>query len=354
MSTRSNLTTAELDARVAQWRPDLEAAVAGLYPDRCDEIVESLIERARNAARRRRQALVTLDRRRQTTPDWYLQPQRVGYMAYVDRFGGDLEGVRNRLPYLRELGVDVVHLLSLLTAREGESDGGFALRDYRNPDPRLGSAEQLVSLIDEMRASEMSLCVDFVLNHTSDDHDWARQAAAGSQYHRDLFLTFEDRTIPVLFEQTLPEVFPTMAPGNFTWVEDMQRWVWTTFREFQWDLNWANPDVMVEMAEIAFDLANLGFEILRLDAIAFTWKRMGTTCQNQPEAHLIAQALRAVTGIAAPATILLAEAIVGPDDLVGYLGRHHLERRECELGYHNQLMVQGWSMMASRSSGLAR
>ncbi|MCP3934411.1 MAG: alpha-amylase [Actinomycetia bacterium] len=344
----------EVDARIADWRPDLEAATAGLYPDRSSEIVETLIEKARRCAEKRSDALIDLDHRRLSRPDWYQHPARIGYMAYADRFGGDLDGVRKRLPYLGELGVDVVHLLSLLTPREGESDGGFALRDYRRPDPRLGSREALDELVADLHTNDMSLCADFVMNHTSDDHEWANAAREGSEYHRDLFITFEDRTLADRYELALPEVFPTMAPGNFTWVDGLDRWVWTTFREFQWDLNWANPDVMFEMAEVALDLANLGVDILRLDAIAFTWKRMGTNCQNLPEAHLVAQALRAVVGIGAPATILLAEAIVGPDDLVGYLGRHHLERRECELGYHNQLMVQGWSMLATRRSDLAR
>lgn len=346
-------TDGELDARVERWRPDLAAAIRGLYGAAADPLTDELVDRARRASACRRADLVALDRRRLTEPDWYQRPERVGYMAYVDRFGGDLQGVRARIPYLRELGVDVLHLLSLLAPRQGENDGGYAIRDYGSPDPRVGTRADLDVLIDSLRADGISLCVDFVLNHTSDDHEWAVAARAGSEYHRDLYLTYPDRTHPDAYEATLPEVFPHMAPGNFTWVAELDRWVWTTFREFQWDLAWANPDVMVEVAEIALHLANAGVEILRLDAIAFTWKRLGTNCQNQPEAHLVAQALRAVLAIAAPATILLAEAIVGPNDLVGYLGRHELERRECELGYHNQLMVQSWSMLAARRADLA-
>ena len=164
---------------------------------------------------------------------------------------------------------------------------------------------------------------------------------------------YPDRTTPDAFEATLPEVFPDLAPGNFTWDDELDAWVWTTFREFQWDLNWANPDVFVEIVDIVLFLANLGVDVLRLDAVAFTGKRLGTNCQNQPEAHLVAQALRAVLGMAAPATVMLAEAIVAPEELVAYLGRHDLERRECELAYHNQLMVQGWSMLAEGRVALA-
>ena len=339
---------------MAEWRADLDSALAGLYPETATAVGRRLIDAARTAHRRRPHDLVELDRARAATPAWYQEPQRVGYMAYVDRFGGDLAGVRRRIPHLVELGIDTLHLLSLLQPRIGESDGGYAIRDYLRPDRRYGTLDDLLELVAELRANGISLCADFVLNHTSDDHEWAEAAAAGSEEHRALYRTFPDRREPDRWEATLPEVFPNLAPGNFTWNESMQRWVWTTFREFQWDLDWANPEVMLEVVGLALELANYGIEILRLDAIAFTWKRLGTNCQNQPEAHLVAQALRAVLAMAAPATVLLAEAIVAPADLVAYLGRHESDRRECELAYHNQLMVQGWSMLASGRADLAR
>ena len=345
---------AGLEARIDEWRPDLDSALAGLYGDAAADVGDRLVRRAREAAADRAPGLADLDARRAASPRWYQAPGRVGYAAYVDRFGGDLAGVVERIPYLRELGVDVVHLLSLLQPRDGESDGGYAVRDYRRPDERYGTTDDLVTLIDAFRDAGISLCVDFVLNHTSDDHEWAVAARQGSERHRGLYRTFPDRTEPDRWEETLPEVFPDLAPGNFTWDEEMRRWVWTTFREFQWDLDWSNPEVMVEMFSVAAHLAGLGVEILRLDAIAFTWKRIGTNCQNQPEAHLVAQALRAALAMAAPATVLLAEAIVEPTELVAYLGRHDVVRRECELAYHNQLMVQGWSMLASQRADLSR
>ena len=345
---------AGLEARIAEWRPDLDSALAGLYGDAAQVVGDRLVEAARDAAASRSPELADLDERRAASPRWYQGPDRVGYAAYVDRFGGDLVGVIDKIPYLSELGVNVVHLLSLLQPRDGESDGGYAVRDYRSPDRRFGTEGDLVALIDALRAAGISLCVDFVLNHTSDDHEWALAAQAGSESHRRLYRTFTDRTEPDRYDATLPEVFPDLAPGNFTWNEPMQRWVWTTFREFQWDLDWSNPEVMIEMFDIATHLSGLGVEILRLDAVAFTWKRVGTNCQNQPEAHLVAQALRAALAMAAPATVLLAEAIVEPTELVGYLGRHDVVRRECELAYHNQLMVQGWSMLASQRADLSR
>lgn len=342
----------ELAARVADWSPGLRAALGGLYAD-VDQVADRLVALARAAAADRPTRLEARDRARLASPDWYQSNRRVGYMAYLARFAGTLRGVDAQLPYLDELGVDTVHFLSVLCPRDGENDGGYAIRDFLAPDPRLGTTDDLVRMIERLHEHGIDLCLDFVLNHTSDDHDWAVAACDGSEYHRALYRTYPDRTEPDRWEESLPEVFPEMAPGNFTWNDALGRWVWTTFREFQWDLDYTNPDVLVEVAGVALGLANLGVDILRLDAIAFTWKRLGTNCQNQPEAHLIAQALRAVVGIAAPATVLLAEAIVGPSDLVGYLGRHALERRECELAYHNQLMVQGWSMLATQRTELA-
>ncbi|MAT03961.1 MAG: alpha-amylase [Acidimicrobiaceae bacterium] len=336
------------------WLPDLTAAIAGLYPDDVDTVVDRLVERARRAADERSAALRARDQERLVDPGWYQSNERVGYMAYLDRFAHSLRDVDRRIPYLRELGIDTLHFLSVLRPREGESDGGYAVRDYLTPDPRVGTTADLLRMIGQLHDNGIDVSLDFVLNHTSDDHEWAIAARNGSSYHQALYRLFPDRTAPDQWETSLPEVFPDMAPGNFTWNDELGRWVWTTFREFQWDLDYSNPDVLVEMAGIALALANYGVDILRLDAIAFTWKRLGTNCQNQPEAHLIAQALRATVAMAAPATILLAEAIVGPADLLGYLGRHDLERRECELAYHNQLMVQSWSMIATRRSDLAR
>ncbi len=344
---------ADLGRRLHEWHDDLRSALEGLYPDRVEEVQAGVVARVTAASRSRKASLVELDIRRERNPDWFLEPGRIGYACYADRFGGDLRGVEARVGYLQELGVNVVHLMSVLHPRAGDNDGGFAIDDYRRPDPRLGTPSDLEHLVGSLRDAGISTCLDLVMNHTSADHEWAVLAREGSAYHRELYLTFPDRSLPDAYEATLPEVFPTMSPGNFTWVPEMQAWVWTTFREFQWDLNWANPDVLVEMVDVLLHLANLGVEIVRLDAVAFTWKRMGTNCQNQPGAHLVAQALRAALGMAAPACILLAEAIVGPDDLVPYLGHHERQRRECQLAYHNQLMVQTWSMLASRDARLA-
>ncbi len=343
----------ELARRSSLVTTDTTAALGALYPGHdAAALFDRLIAVATKNAGMRSGELRNRDRT--IADDWFQSPTMIGYVAYADRFGGDFKGLAEHLDYLTELGVTYAHLMSVLRPREGENDGGYAIADYRDVDPRLGTIGELGKLIAEMHERSMAVCVDLVMNHTADTHEWANAARSGDEAKRAYYLTFPDRTEPDRWEETLPEVFPTMAPGNFTYDDAMGRWVWTTFNTFQWDLNYANPDVLVEMLDAMCFLANLGVDVLRLDAVAFTWKRHGTDCQNQPEAHLIAQVLRALMTVAAPATILQAEAIVGPDDLVQYLGAYpSRHRHECTLAYHNQLMVLGWSALAEQNVRLA-
>jgi amylosucrase len=244
--------------------------------------------------------------------------------------------------------------MPLLQPREGDNDGGYAVQDYRAVRSDLGTVDDLRDLATTLRSHGISLVVDLVLNHVAREHEWAVAARSGDPIHRDYFHVFPDRRLPDAFEQTLPEVFPGFAPGNFTYEPELDGWVWTTFNEWQWDLNWSNPAVLVEFVEIILWLANLGVEVLRLDAIAFLWKRMGSSCQNQPEVHAITQVIRAITRIVAPAVAFKAEAIVAPRDLVQYLGLGTHAGRVSDLAYHNSLMVQIWSMLAAQSAVLGR
>jgi amylosucrase len=275
----------------------------------------------------------------------------IGYVLYVDRFAGTLSGLRRHVDYLAELGVTYLHLMPLLRPRPAPNDGGYAVADYREVDSRLGDMAELEALGGDLRRSDISLCVDLVVNHTAPEHEWARRALAGDPRYRAFYRLFPDRTLPDAYEQTLREVFPEWAPGNFTWVPELDSWAWTTFREFQWDLDYGNPEVFAAMLETMLFLANRGVEILRLDAVPFLWKRLGTDCENQPEAHLLLQAFRALVRMAAPATIFKAEAIVPPVELTKYLGAHgELRRPECQIAYNNQLMVLLWSALAERSA----
>ncbi len=315
-----------------------------------------LLSVALSVTARRSDALRLLDHRREIDPHWYLRAHQVGYVAYTDRFAGTLAGVRDRLDHLAELGITYLHLMPLLLAREGENDGGYAVADYEAVDPRLGTMADLEALAADLHDRDMSLCVDLVVNHTAAEHPWARGAVAGDAGRRAFYRVFPDRTEPDEYERTLREVFPTFAPGNFTAVDrpdgSFFGWVWTTFNEWQWDLDYSNPDVLEAMCTTMGDLANRGVDVLRLDAVPFLWKQKGTDCENLPQAHRLLQAMRAVLRIAAPATVCKAEAIVSPDHLVQYLGAHEREQRECELAYHNQLMVMLWSSMAARDTRL--
>ena len=243
--------------------------------------------------------------------------------------------------------------MPLLRPRTGDSDGGYAVMDYRSIRPDLGTMDDLRSLAGALREAGISLVLDLVLNHVAREHPWAVAARSGDPKYRAYFYTFADRGEPDDYDRTVPSVFPDFAPGNFTWDDDLDAWVWTTFNSFQWDVNWSNPDVFVEYADIVLFLANAGVEVLRLDAIAFLWKRLGTNCQNQPEVHAMTQALHAVTRIACPALLFKAEAIVGPTDLVHYLGQGLHHGKVSDLAYHNGLMVQIWSMLAAGDVRLA-
>jgi amylosucrase len=336
--------------RLALVRPDLLEALTEVYGARVDPVAfaDELVADALAATASRRAELAVLDRRREADPSWFLAEEMIGYVCYADRFADDLAGVAARLDHLAELGVRYLHLMPLLRPREGENDGGYAVADYEAVDPRLGTMADLEALADEAHRLGIALCVDLVLNHTAREHPWARRAVAGEAPYRGFYRFFPDRTEPDAYEATLPEVFPGLAPGSFSLVPETGEWVWTTFHDYQWDLDWSNPDVFRSMLGVVLSLAGRGVDVLRLDAAPFLWKRLGTDCQNQPEAHRILQALKALVRLARPGVLLKAEAIVGPDQLVPYLGAHEVYRPECDLAYDNQLMVMLWSAMASR------
>jgi amylosucrase len=284
-----------------------------------------------------------LDAQREADPTWYQSNQMIGYIVYADRFAGDLSGIRNRIPYLKELGVTYLHVMPPFKCPEGDSDGGYAISSYREVDPKLGTMEDLADLASDLRHHGISLCLDFVYNHTSDEHEWARKALTGDPDFQDYYRMFDDRTLPDQFEQTVHAVFPDEHPGSFTYRSKIRKWVWTTFKNYQWDLNYENPVVFAKMAEEMLFLANQGVEVLRLDAVAFVWKQLGTSCENLPQAHIIIQAFNLLTRITAPALVFKSEAIVHPDEVAKYI---HPE--ECQLSYNPNLMALLWNAAATR------
>ena len=340
--------------RFARSERDLFGPLEELYGAKpgFDTFRQDLIAALVRLQEQRAEPLRTLDLRRDLEPDWFQRPDMVGYVFYLDRFNETLKGVLDKADYLEELGVTYVHFMPCLKPRPGDSDGGYSVMDYRAINPALGTMTDLAKVTAALRQRGMSVCVDLVLNHTAKEHDWANRARAGDHRYQDYYWMFDDRTLPDQYDRTLLEIFPAHAPGNFTWYEDMKKWVWTTFNEHQWDLNWSNPQVFLEIVEIMLFLANQGVEAVRLDAVAFMWKRMGTNCQNQPEVHQLLQALRAASRIVAPALIHKEEAIVAPKDLIPYLGQGKHTGKEGNLAYHNSLMVQFWSALATRETKL--
>lgn len=340
------------ETRLQRYWPDLLTGLTGAYPDQALEMAYRAVEIAAANFRQRPADLRLLDLRRHADPHWFQHQQMFGYATYTEMFGGDLSGVAEKVDYLYELGVTYLHLMPLLKPRPGPSDGGYAVMDYRAVRDDLGTIDDLRNLAAVLRSRNISLTLDLVLNHVAAEHQWAENARHGDSFYRRYFHMFADRELPDAYERTLPEVFPDFAPGNFTFDEESYSWVWTTFNSWQWDLNWHNPEVFYEFADLILWLANLGVECLRLDAIAFLFKRMGTNCQNQPEVHSITQALRAIAKIAAPALIFKAEAIVGPADLAPYLGVGKHAGKVSDLAYQNSLMVQIWSALAAKDTRL--
>ena len=336
--------------RYDRWSQDLWDGLEVVYdPNKVlPQIIDAIVQIHKN----RSEALRSRDHQRILQPDWFQDPNAIGYVCYTDLFAGNLQGIRKKISYLKSLGITYLHLMPLLNPRPGNSDGGYAVMDYKSVRSDLGTMKDLAELAADLHEAGISLTLDLVLNHVAKEHEWAEKARNGDKKYQDYFYVYPDRKIPDEFEKSLPEIFPTFAPGNFTYYKDMDKWVWTTFNEFQWDVNWSNPNLFLEYVDIIGYLANQGTDCVRLDAIAFIWKRMGTNCQNQPEVHAITQALRAISKIVTPALIYKAEAIVGPQDVVHYLGQGTHAGKVSDLAYHNSLMVQIWSALAARDGRL--
>lgn len=333
------------ERRLHNYWPDLFAKLYRLYGHHYDFFyhIEELVKSLAQTMIERPYDLRQLDQQRANDYSWYLNERMVGGALYVDLFSENLGKLRQHIDYFRDLGLTYLHLMPLFAVRPGDNDGGYAISNYRSINPDLGTIEDLRHLAEDLRAHGISLVLDFVFNHTADDHHWALQAQAGNEEYQEFYYIFKDRSIPDQYEQHLREIFPTVRRGNFTWHEGLHAWVWTTFNSFQWDLNYSNPAVLRAMLDEMLFLANMGVEILRLDAVAFIWKRLGTNCENQPEAHTLIQIFNHACRIAAPSLVFKSEAIVHPDEVVKYISV-----QECQLSYNPTLMALLWEALATR------
>ncbi len=325
-----------------------------LYGDRDDfaETAQKLVETMALQYIKRPGHLRKLDLAREKDYNWFLSQQLVGMALYCKGFAGDLKALAQRLHYFQELGVNLLHVMPIMRCPEGSSDGGYAVSDFQDINPELGTLADLQALAKEMQQRDMLLVLDVVVNHTSNKHRWAMRAKAGEKKYQEYYYCFATRNIPDMFEQSMPEVFPQTAPGNFTWDEEMQRWVMTVFNDFQWDLNYSNPDVFIEMLNIILFWANQGADILRLDAVAFLWKKIGSTCQNEREAHLLLQLLKDCCQVCAPGVVFIAEAIVAPVEVIKYFGEDAVIAKECEIAYNATFMALLWDAVATKNTRL--
>lgn len=345
----------DFERRFTKWTPVFLENYRELYgvtytaKDHLLKLVDKIVESVKD----RPGWLLKKDMEREES-DWYQHPNLIGAMLYVDKFAGTFSGVEKKVPYLKELGINYLHLMPFYKTIDGFNDGGYAVSDYRETRKDLGSVEDLAKLSRMLDENQIELVADVVLNHTSDEHEWAKNALKGDKQYQNYFLMFDDADEVQQYEKYLNDVFPKFAPGSFTYNDILGKWIWTSFYSFQWDLNFKNPDLFSAMfSEIQF-VANLGAGVLRMDAVPFTWKEKGTSCQNLPKAHTLLRAYRALMRITAPSVVLKSEAIVSPEEIIKYLGTGGYEGYECDLGYNATLMNHMWHALACQNTHLLR
>ncbi len=344
------MKTTAFDQRLEGRYDELKWLYCELYQNDL-EAFQGFVEMLRRSWGQRKRPLRAQDARREADPDWYRHRELLGMMLYVDAFAGDLAGVRGKLDYIRECGVNYLHLMPLLQSPKGRSDGGYAVSDFRAVQPELGTMEDLERLADACRRLQISLCLDFVMNHTSEEHEWAKKARAGEPGYRERYFFYDSWDVPQEFEQTVPQVFPTTAPGSFTQLEDGQI-VMTSFYPYQWDLNYANPAVFHDMTENLLYLANRGIDVIRLDAVPYIWKQLGTSCRNLPQVHSLVRMLRMACEIVCPGVLLLGEVVMEPAKVAPYFGT--TEKPECHMLYNVTTMATTWHTLATGDVSLLK
>lgn len=339
----------DIERRVRENFPALHKAFYALYGHRYDfsDQLQSLLLAAVRSYAERSEELRACDLESEATPNWFYDNKAIGGVCYVRQFAGDLDGIRSRIPYFKSLGITYLHLMPLFECPKGRSDGGYAVSDYRKVNPSIGTMDGLKQLATELRAEGIRLVLDFIYNHTSEEHEWAMRAKRGERKYLDYYYFFPDRRIPDDYEKNLREIFPEESPGSFSHCEELDLWVWTSFKKYQWDLNYSNPDVFRAMVDEMLFLANVGVEVLRLDAVAFAWKQMGTPCESLDQVYTLVEAFNRLTRIAAPALVFKSEAIVHPDQVAQYVAPDR-----CQLSYNPLLMALVWEALATRKVGL--
>lgn len=315
-----------------------------MYAELCEQIHDYYLKRSTELKKR--------DIKKEKNPDWFKEKEMLGMMLYIDNFAGNLKGVEKKLAYLKECNVNCLHLMPFLDTPKGKSDGGYAVADFRKVRPDLGTMKDLARLTEKCHENGMNVCMDFVMNHTSEEHEWAKRARAGEGEYMSRYFFYDNGDIPARYEETVPQVFPTTAPGNFTWLPEIGHYVLTTFYPYQWDLNYRNPRVFNEMMYNFLFLANQGMDIIRIDAVPYIWKELGTSCRNLKEVHTIVRMMRMIAEIVCPSVILLGEVVMEPEKVVPYFGT--VEKPECHMLYNVTTMATTWNSIATRDIRLLK
>lgn len=315
-----------------------------MYAELCEQMHEYYLKRSTELKKR--------DIKKEKNPDWFKEKEMLGMMLYIDNFAGNLKGVEKKLAYLKECNVNCLHLMPFLDTPKGKSDGGYAVADFRKVRPDLGTMKDLARLTEKCHENGMNVCMDFVMNHTSEEHEWAKRARAGEGEYMSRYFFYDNGDIPARYEETVPQVFPTTAPGNFTWLPEIGHYVLTTFYPYQWDLNYRNPRVFNEMMYNFLFLANQGMDIIRIDAVPYIWKELGTSCRNLKEVHTIVRMMRMIAEIVCPSEILLGEVVMEPEKVVPYFGT--VEKPECHMLYNVTTMATTWNSIATRDIRLLK
>lgn len=351
-----NITDLHFISRLEHYFPKISDLFEKLYlhHPKKEEALNKLLEILLENFDKRDHSLKKLDLERVQNPNWFSSEKIVGMMLYTDRFNENFKGVQNKIPYFKNLGINTLHLMPFLEVPEPENDGGYAVKNYRETNPKLGTMQDFENLAKELHLNEMNVVMDFVLNHCADSHEWAIKAKNGEEKYKDYFYFFKDRTLPDEFEKTMLEIFPDTAPGNFTWLEEQKEWVMTLFHNYQWDLNYKNPNVLVEMIDTLLFLANKGVDVFRLDAVAYMWKDIGRFNQNLPEVHFLLQVFKMSGQIVAPGIAYIAEAIVAPNEIIKYFGEGDAAGNECDVAYNATFMALSWEAIASQNTDLLR
>ena len=336
--------------RMSRHLDELEMLYMGLYHN--SSMFAELCKQLKCFYDERKSSLKESDLKREADSGWYKQNDMLGMMLYIDNFAENIKGVEDRLDYIEKCNVNYIHLMPFLETVEGRSDGGYAVADFRKVQPKLGTMDDLESLTDACHKKGISVCMDFVMNHTSEDHEWAKRARAGDGEYMSRYFFYDSYDIPSQYEKTVPQVFPTTAPGNFTWLSDAKHFVMTTFYPYQWDLNYGNPRVFNEMMYNFLFLANKGIDIIRIDAVPYIWKELGTQCRNLKEVHTIVRMMRMISEIVCPGILLLGEVVMEPEKVVPYFGT--VEKPECHMLYNVTTMATTWHTVATRDVSLLK